>query len=161
MLDDQPFLIDSLGHKCHYELLRTPYERFSEDGNSGRQWKTSRFVRIIVRMNLCDRSRFHNVSFTMQSHDHNWSLPLTIWFDTILSLWISFILQYICLSRKVNYVNVELKEPLAYVSSVYKENRLNLKNKKSCPFLFPAKYPLEWLDLLTLFLIPHIVLTYM
>ena len=26
--------------------------------------------------------RFHNVSFTMQSHDHNWSLPLT--FDNLV-----------------------------------------------------------------------------
>ena len=41
----------SLGHKCHYERLRTPYERFSDNGHSGRQLKKGE-----IRTNLCDRS---------------------------------------------------------------------------------------------------------
>ena len=46
----------SLCHKCPYELLRTPYERFSDNGNSGRRWKNRDLYKIIVHTNFCDRS---------------------------------------------------------------------------------------------------------
>ena len=47
----------SLGHKCHYELLRTPYERFSDNGNSGRQWKNREIrTKLSFVRTLCDRS---------------------------------------------------------------------------------------------------------
>ncbi|XP_030829861.1 carbonic anhydrase 2-like [Strongylocentrotus purpuratus] len=39
-----------IGHKFHYERLRTPYKRFSDNENLGR-WKNRE-----IRTNLCDRS---------------------------------------------------------------------------------------------------------
>ena len=44
--------------QMRYELLRTPYERSSDNGNPGRPYmeKQGDSYEIIVRTNLCDSS---------------------------------------------------------------------------------------------------------
>ena len=61
----------SLGHKCHYQLLRTPDERFSNNGNSERQWKNGEirtklsFVRTFVTVALLTYSPIWNRNYVI------------------------------------------------------------------------------------------------